>query len=209
MYDESLRPEAALTGSLDLEAIVASIPANYTVKGMFCARYSALLEKEYDKLSRKLIAPTRDGRYVAFKDYPQADYTRIVAAAAAKSFPNMPLPEAVRRIARDDFRTFGASVFGKVLMTLIGDPATALRYLPDAYARVAPGPNVWAEDLDPRTIRLVFRRQRGFVEYILGQLEGIVLAFNRTPLVTVRRLELETLAFDVVHGKFASERAQL
>jgi uncharacterized protein (TIGR02265 family) len=203
MYDESLRPEAALTGSLDLEAIVAAIPANYTVKGMFCARYVSMLEKEYANLSKKLIAPARDARYVAFKDYPQADYTRIVAAAAAKLFPHMPLPEAVRRTARDDFQTFGTSVFGKVLMTLIGDPATALSYLPDAYARVAPGPNVRAEELDHRTMRLVFRRQRGFVEYILGQLEGIVLAFNRTPLVTVRRLEPETLAFDVVHGKIA------
>jgi uncharacterized protein (TIGR02265 family) len=201
MYDVPLRPEAALTGSLDLEAIVASFPPSYTVKGMFCARYVALLGDEYANLSWMMIAPARNARYLAFKDYPQADYTRLVAAAAAKVFPHMPLPEAVRRIARDDFETFGTSVFGRVLMTLIGDPAAALRYLPDAYARVAPGPNVWTEELDAGTMRLVFRRQRGFVEYILGQLEGVVIAFNRAPIVTVRRLEPETLAFDVVHGK--------
>jgi hypothetical protein len=60
---------------------------------------------------------------------------------------------------------------------------------------------VWTEELDARTIRLVFRRHRGIAEYMLGQLEGIVMSFNRAPLVTVRRLEPETLAFDVVHGK--------
>jgi uncharacterized protein (TIGR02265 family) len=200
MYYLSLRPEAALTGSLDLEAIVAAFPPTYTVKGMFCARYAALLSDEYAPLSTKLISPARGARYVAFKDYPQADYTRIVAAAANKVFPNLPLTEAVRRVARDDFQTFGTSVFGKVLMTLVGDPHTALKHLPDAYARVAPGPNVWTEDIDARTIRLVFRRHRGIAEYVLGQLEGIVMTFDRHPIVTVRQLEPETLAFDVIYA---------
>lgn len=199
MFDVSLRPEAALTGTLDLEAIIAAFPTTYTVKGMFCARYAALLGDDYAKLSQRLIAPARNGHYVAFKDYPQADYTRIVAAAAAKTFPSLPLTEAVRRSARDDFQTFGASVFGKVLMTLVGDPHTALKRIPDAYARVAPGATVWAEELDARTIRLVYRRYRGIVEYILGQLEGIVMTFGRTPAVTVRRLAPEILAFDVVY----------
>jgi uncharacterized protein (TIGR02265 family) len=199
MYDVSLRPEAALTGSLDLEAIIAAFPPAYTVKGMFCARYAALLGDDYAALAPKLIAPARGANYVAFKDYPQADYTRIVATAAAKVFPKLPLTEAVRRVARDDFQTFGTSVFGRVLMTLVGDPHTALKHLPDAYARVAPGPNVWTEDLDSRTIRLVFRRHRGIAEYMLGQLEGIVMTFNRAPIVTVRRIEPETLAFDVVY----------
>jgi uncharacterized protein (TIGR02265 family) len=204
MYDVSLRPEAALTGSVDLEELIAAFPPTYTVKGMFCQRYVALLDDEFPKLAPTLIAPpARMGHYVAFKDYPQSDYTRIVAAAAAKLFPGTPLPEAVRRVARDDLQTFTTSVFGKVLMTLVGDPHTALKHLPDAYARVAPGPNVWTEDLDARTLRLVFRRHRGFAEYNLGQIEGIVMTYQRTPIVTVRQLAPETLAFDVVHSKIA------
>jgi uncharacterized protein (TIGR02265 family) len=107
----------------------------------------------------------------------------------------------VRRVARDDLQTFATSVFGKVLMTLVGDPLTALKHLPDAWARMAPGPNVWTEELDPRTIRVVMRRHRGIVEYTLGQLEGVVMTFQRTPIVTVRRLDPETVAFDVVHSK--------
>jgi uncharacterized protein (TIGR02265 family) len=203
MYDVSLRPEAALTGSLDLEAIIAAFPPTYTVKGMFCERYAALLGDDFPSVARKLINPPRGAHYVAFKDYPQADYTRIVAGAAAKVYPNLPISEAVRRVARDDIQTFGTSVFGKVLMTLVGDPQTALKHLPDAWARVAPGPNVWTEELDARTMRLVFRRHRGFPEYVLGQLEGVVMTFHRAPLVTVRRLEPETLAFDVTHTKLS------
>lgn len=201
MYDVSLRPEAPLNGSLDIDALAASFPPSYTVKGMFVQRYAALLDDGFAKLAPKLTAAPRGGRYVAFKDYPQGDYTRIVAAAAAKVFPTLPLSEAVRRVARDDMETFSTSVFGKVVMTLVGDPLTALRHVPDAWARMAPGPNVWCEELDARTIRLVFRRHRGIVEYTLGQLEGVVIAYHRTPIVTVRRLEPETVAFDVVHAR--------
>lgn len=201
MYDVSLRPEAPLHGSLDIDALAASFPPSYTVKGMFVQRYTALLDDDFTKLAPKLTAAPRGGRYLAFKDYPQGDYTRIVAAAAAKVFPALSLSEAVRRIARDDMETFATSVFGKVVMTLVGDPLTALRHVPDAWARMAPGPNVWTEELEPGAIRLVFRRHRGIVEYTLGQLEGVVLAFGRAPLVTVRRLEPETVAFDVVHSR--------
>ncbi len=201
MYDVSLRPEAPLSGSLDIDAIVAAFPPTFTVKGMFVQRYTALLDEDYSKVVPNLTAAPRGGRYVAFKDYPQSDYTRIVAAAAAKLFPALPLSEAVRRVARDDMETFATSVFGKVVMTLVGDPLSALRHLPDTWARMAPGPNVWSEELDARTIRIVFRRHRGIVEYTLGQLEGVVLAYNRAPIVTVRRLAPETVAFDVVHSK--------
>lgn len=201
MYDVSLRPEAPLSGSLDIDAIVALFPATYTVKGMFVQRYTALLDEDFSKVVPKLTAAPRYGRYVAFKDYPQGDYTRIVAAAAEKLFPALSLSEAIRRVARDDMATFATSVFGRVVMTLVGDPLSALRHVPDAWARMAPGPNVWSEELDARTIRIVFRRHRGIVEYTLGQLEGVVLAYDRAPIVTVRRLEPETVAFDVVHSK--------
>jgi uncharacterized protein (TIGR02265 family) len=201
MYDVSLRPEAPLYGSLDIDALATSFPPSYTVKGMFVQRYVGLLDTDFAELAPRLTAAPRGGRYVAFKDYPQGDYTRIVAAAAAKVFPTLSLSEAVRRIARDDMETFSTSVFGKVVMTLVGDPLTALRRVPDAWARMAPGPNIWAEEPDARTIRLTFRRHRGIVEYTLGQLEGVVLAYGRTPSVTVRRLEPKTIAFDVVHAR--------
>jgi uncharacterized protein (TIGR02265 family) len=200
MFGTSLRPEAALGGTLDIEALAARIPANHTVKGLFCSRFVERLGMDYAKLEPRLSAAPRGGRYLPFKDYLQADYTRIVAAAATKLFPSQPLPEAIRRIARDDFTTFGASMFGKIVLSLIGDARSTLHRAPDAYHRIAPGPRVQVEDLDARVTRLTFEGHRSSLEYTLGQLEGIVLAYQRVPTVIVSRISSDTLAFDVVHG---------
>ncbi|HKU43867.1 MAG TPA: DUF2378 family protein [Polyangiales bacterium] len=200
MFGTSLRPEASLSGTLDAEALAARIPPSYMVKGLFCSRFVQLLGSDYAKLAPRLEAAPRDGRYLPFKDYPQADYTRIVLATAAKQFPSMALPEAVRRIARDDITIFSSSMFGKIVLSLIGDVRSTLHRVPEAYQRIAPGPWLEVEDLDARTARVTFHRYHGSIEYVLGQLEGIVLAFDRTPSVIVQRLNPETLAFDVTHG---------
>lgn len=200
MFGTSLRPEASLSGTLDAEALAARIPSSYTVKGLFCGRFVQVLGSDYSKVAPSLAAAPRDGRYLPFKDYPQADYTRIVLAAAAKQFPNKSLPEAVRCIARDDITTFSTSMFGKIVLALIGDVRGTLHRMPEAYQRIAPGPWLEVEDLDSRTTRVTFHRYQGSVEYVLGQLEGVVLAFQRTPTVTVHRVGPEILAFDVVHG---------
>ena len=200
MYGRSLRPEAPLDGTLDVEALATRIPANHTVKGLFCGRFVERLGQDYAKLAPRLSAAPRGGRYLPFKDYPQADYTRIVGAAAAKVFPSLPLPEAIRRIARDDFTTFGSSMFGKIVLSLIRDARSTLHRMPDAYHRIAPGPRVHVEDLDARVTRLTFEGHHGSLEYTLGQLEGIVLAYRHIPTVIVSRVSADTLAFDVVHG---------
>lgn len=200
MFESTLRPDAALDGTLDVDALAAKIPRSYTVKGMFCTRFAELLGADYARVEPTLSAPPRGGRFVPFKDYPQADYTRIVAAAAAKRFPGVGMREAMRRIARDDIGTFSASMFGKIIFTLVGDARTSLLRVPDAYHRIAPGPTVTAEELDRQTVRIQFDDYRGSAEYVLGQLEGIVISFGRAPVVTVHRLGADRLTFDVMHG---------
>lgn len=199
MFDTALRPETTLSGALDIEALISRTPRSYTVKGMFCTRFADMLGDTYQRIEPKLAAPPRGGRFVAFKDYPQADYTRIVAAAAAKRFPELGLCEAMRRIARDDIATFSSSMFGRIVLTVIGDARTSLLRVPDAYHRIAPGPTVRAEDLDAHVTRITFDGYCGSVEYVLGQLEGIVLSYGRTPVVTVHKSGAGALHFDVVH----------
>jgi uncharacterized protein (TIGR02265 family) len=200
MFDTAIRPEVTLDGALDIDALVSNTPRNYTVKGMFCTRFADLLGDDYERVEPKLVAPPRGGRFVAFKDYPQADYTRIVAAAAAKRFPAIGLREAMRRVARDDIGTFSSSMFGRIVLTVIGDARASLLRVPDAYHRIAPGPIVQAEDVDPRTTRITFEGYRGSFEYVLGQLEGVVISYGQMPVVTVHRPVGDSVRFDVVHG---------
>lgn len=199
MFDIPLQVHVPLEGTVDVEPIVASFPPSYTVKGMFCTRFTELLGDDFRAVSSRLSSPPRAGRYVPFKDYPQSDYTLLTVAAAVKLFPKKSLREGLRCVARDDLRTFAASMFGKIVLAVAGDARATLLRVPDAYKHVAPGPRVRAEELDASTVRVLFEQHRGIPEYLVGQMEGVVLAFGHTPTVTVRALPGTTLAFDVRH----------
>jgi uncharacterized protein (TIGR02265 family) len=123
-----------------------------------------------------------------------------VVAAALKRFPDLPLSEATRRVARDDFKTFAGSTWGKIALTLVGDPRGALLRMPEAFARAAPGPELRVEVCAQRTVRMILVRYRGLVEYMLGQLEGIVMMYERTPTIVVHQADRDLLSFDVDHG---------
>lgn len=199
VFDMPLQPELRVTGSFDLEAVVARYPRHYVVKGMFCNRLVDLLGDDFAALIPQLIAPPRSGRYLAFNDYPAGDYTRLAAASAAKHFPEHSKSEAVRRVAREDFAAFAGSTWGKVALTLVGDPHTALLHMPGAFARVAPGPELRAEELGAKSVRMTLVRYLGLVEYMLGQLEGVVLAFGHPPTITVRQHGENHFSFEIEH----------
>lgn len=200
MFDRPLQPSTSLTGTFDLEELVAAYPSHYLVKGMFCSRFVDVLGADYQSLESKLMAAPRGGRYLPFKDYPASDYTRLVVAAAQKQFPQLALSESTRRVARDDFRTFAGSTWGKIALTLVSDPRSALLRMPEAYARAAPGPELRVEVRDNRTVRMTLVRYRGLVEYMLGQFEGIVMMYDRTPTIVIHQASRDILSFDVNHG---------
>lgn len=199
MLETPLTPDKPFEGSVDVEALVAAIPSTYMVKGMFCTRFTEILGADFAALAAKLISAPRAGRYVPFKDYPQADYTRLAIAAAHKRFPRLSIREAVRCIARDDLATFAASMIGKVVLALAGDARTTLLRTPDAYTRVAPGATLEAADLSERVVRVTFTGYRGLIEYTVGQFEGVVLNYGGKPSTILRDLGGDRLAFDVTH----------
>jgi uncharacterized protein (TIGR02265 family) len=188
-----------LTGPFSLEAGLATIPPETTVKGMFFRRLADMLGPDYEAVSDTLSAPVKDGKYVAFRDYPQRDYARILVATARKRFPSLPSREAVRHVAREDFKIFAESMVGRVIMTVVGDARNALIRVPDAYRAIVPAAKVRAADVDPLTVRVSFEPLMGFLEYTLGQLEGVVLAFEGSPLTTIRLMKNGGHSFDVVH----------
>lgn len=199
MFDVPLKPSMSLSGSVDADALAASYPPHYTIKGMFCNRFLDILGEDFEALRPRLLAPPR-GRYLPFKDYPQADYTRVVLAAAAKQFGELALAEAARRAARDDFATFAHSTLGKITLALVGEPHEALLRMPEAFARVAPGPELRTEERGERAVRMILVRYYGSIEYMLGQFEGIVMSYKHSPVVTIHRADRETVTFEVEHG---------
>lgn len=190
-----------LTEGFSLDAGLATIPPESTVKGMFFRRLADMLGSEYEPLSGTLDAPVKDGKYVAFREYPQRDYARMIAATSRKRFPFLSGSEALRHVAREDFKIFAESIIGRVIISVTGDARAALMRVPDAYKAIVPAATVRALDVDPHMVRLSFEPLMGFLGYTLGQLEGVVLAFEGAPLTTIRAIKGGGHTFDVVHRR--------
>ena len=197
---QTLSPDLTLTGSYDVESRARNIPASYIVKGMFFSRLRSKLGDRWSEVELTLERPPRLGHFMPFTDYLQSDYMRICGAAAAASYPNLPLREGLRRLARDDFAVFAASTFGKVVLAAVGDVHRALLTTASIYGKMAPGDwTIRGEELDARTVRVEFLPDPGSWEYKLGQLEGVVMHFGARPLVTVSEPARGSVRFDVVH----------
>jgi len=193
--------ERLATGDFDLDDEADSIPAEYTVKGMFIRPLvDALGPGGWDEVAGTLRWPPRGGRYLPFKDYPQHDHLMLSGAVARLKHPSVGIREALRRLARDDVRTFGDSTFGGVMLSLVGDARGALHKVPAVFEKVAPGDwKISAEDLDDRTVRIEFRGWHGDWAYTVGQLEGIVMHYGGSPEVVVHTSGDQLTRFDVLH----------
>lgn len=191
-------PSTELTGTLDVEGIARGIPRSYVVKGMFFSGLVSALGEEFNRVAAMLVAPPRLGRYVPFSDYPQSDYLRVSARVAQKTYPQLSIREALRRLGRRDYDVFAASTFGKVILSVVGDAQTALHKIPMIYMKVAPGDwTVTSEQIDPHTVRLEFAPSYGTWEYQLGQIEGVVMNFRASPTIIVSEIPDRRLRFDV------------
>ena len=157
MDELAITSDQQLEGSFDGDAVAASVPRHYTVKGMFFARLIEALGAEIDAVRGQLVAAVRGDRYLPFRDYPQVDYVRLSIAAARKRFPQQSPREAVRRLARDDLATFSSSMLGRIVLAMAGDARSSLLRVPDAYARVRSGGPVFAVELDAETVRVEFQ----------------------------------------------------
>src|SRR4030081_3832549 len=136
MLRMTVTPGEPLMNEIDPAARAAAMPERNTINGAFLARAPERRGGGADwerLLPQPLLAPPRGGRYVAFLDYPQRDYGRILNAAATKLFPRLPMSEAHRLYARGDFDTFAGTTAGRVVLSMISDPTTILLRLGDIF----------------------------------------------------------------------------
>lgn len=192
-----LIPSKRLEGAPDPEARFARFPSSYTIKGMFFTRPIRILGPAYGEVQATLRRAQASGRYLPFRDYPQEDYSRLAHAAAVKRWPDVPIPEAMRQLARDDLRAFAESRVGRVVLAMTGDVAGTLLKLPDMYRMSLTGGRVEALRT-PEGVRIEYRDFLGWVDcYPIGTVEGVVRHFGSEPELDVEVHAEDAATYDV------------
>jgi uncharacterized protein (TIGR02265 family) len=188
--------DQALEGDVDLEAIIATIPLEFTTKGMFFNRCVAALGAEWEEIAPRLLEPAKHGRYHAFEGYPMRDYVRVFDRVARARFPGS-AREAFRLLGRGDVEVFAESTLGKVTFSLLSEPGTTLLRYPEIFMVVVRGPKATAERRGDRRVAVTFPRYYGSIESGLGLVEGLVQSFDEEPRVDVTVGEDRGVVYDV------------
>jgi uncharacterized protein (TIGR02265 family) len=174
----------------DWRAAVESVRPGHRIRGMFIAPIAALLSAEAKaRVLTTLDEPPRGGLFVPFISYSRRDYLRIVLAAAENGDASLSLAERLRRISRNDFETFSASVLGLAVRTAVRTAKAAVLRTPWVYDAVAPADDgkVTGGELDDGRLELRFTNYPICWPYHLGQIEGMVQSFGDTCDVDVER----------------------
>jgi uncharacterized protein (TIGR02265 family) len=188
----TITPGRVLDRAFDVERRFAAFPSSYAMKGMFFPPLVDLLGDGWSRLAPALRRAPTDGRYTAFRDYPQEDYSRLAYAVAQRLYGDVPVPEGARRVARSDFARFASSRLGRVMLPLLDGADAALLGLPRLYRLVVTGGTVATERIRGGGVRVEYRDWLGWVDcYPAGTIEGICEHYGCRP-----RIELEVLGDD-------------
>lgn len=178
--------------------MIREVPIDYWMRGMFFGPLVAQLGPAYRSLSPHLLDPPRMGLYLPMSSYPTRDFLRLFDACARRLHPSLPAREAYRRRARREVEVFAATALGRVSFSLVADPASALLKFPEAFGVLTQGPlaravergrgaRSSAADRGKREVEIQLSQYFGSVEYPVGALEALVMAFGREPRIAVER----------------------
>ncbi len=158
-------------------------PPDFTIKGMFFQRLVRMVDPA--ELARLRVRLPAGGRYVAFKSYPQVEYSRLAHLAACTQYPRLDVREAMRRLARHDFEQFATTTVAKVALSFVGGCAEVLRRMPDLYRMTLDGGRFDSE-LIPGGVRMYYEDFYGWLDcYPVGTLEGICQRYGHSPRVEI------------------------
>ena len=186
-----------LEGDFDVDGAAADLPRDHVLKGLFFARLVSALGDGWAGVQEGLEAPPEHGRYHTFESYPMTDYLRILHAVARERFGIHAGREGVRLLARGEIDVFAESTLGKVTFAMLREPGAALLRYPDAIGILGQGPSIAARRVAADHVLVTYPLYYGSVEYAVGVIEGLVLAFDASPCLEVAWASDRRLAVDV------------
>jgi uncharacterized protein (TIGR02265 family) len=165
---------------LDIEPLLRACTDEHRIKGLF---FDAA-----QKSARRLGLDAPMGRYTAFKEYPTAEYVRVVSAWVTAESLSQPPRQLLRMMGRDAFDAFRATVVGKVIVAAAGDDLVdLLRAAGRAYS-VSITPGTLVPRVGQGRADIEIRDIPTFADsYHVGVFEGVLAAYKAVGIVRVQR----------------------
>jgi uncharacterized protein (TIGR02265 family) len=175
---------------VDLDAVLRRIPAHATGKGMFLNRLLAELSR------RRLPLPTQE-TFSPLQDLPLRFCAELNLHAARALYPGLPLPEALRRVARLSFDTFQDSLAGKLILTgMHHDPHRVLALASRLVGYTTNVGTLESMFVDTRARLICARDTYLFCEWFgVGMAEGVLEACGKQGTVLVKPLTFGDVDF--------------
>lgn len=183
----SLAVDEPLTGDVDEDARLASVPDAAKTRGMFLSNLASRVpEAQARVVWSRLRAPPSHDRYQSFHEYPFHDALLWLHAVARKEYPRATLLEGLRLLGRDMVRVFLESNTGRVVKTIILGPRESLLRMPEMWKLTDPLNEVTSELVGERSVRLEIKGFPGWIDCgVLGTLEQVVRNAGAEPALDV------------------------
>jgi uncharacterized protein (TIGR02265 family) len=166
---------------LDAERLIALVPEDGRVKGLFCQDLVARAGAQGPLLGAR-------PKYQAFIDYPLREWMGLAVAFAQRVHPRETLRSGLRLVGRGAFPLLSSTLLGKTIFGLAGrDFGAVLEVASRGYAvSMTPG-NVTVVERGEGRARVELRQIWTFPDaYQIGVFEGALSALGLTGDVQIR-----------------------
>jgi uncharacterized protein (TIGR02265 family) len=154
---------------LDRERVVAAIPVDSKISGMF---FVALVA---GARTRGVALPSARERYVGFNFYPVAELARLLVEAADRFYPDRTLRQALRALGKAAPGAFLASTLGKVTLGSTEGVHAAVGAMANAYELNLRPSHVATLDTGPSWAIVRLNKVSYFLDsHHVGTFEGIL-----------------------------------
>jgi uncharacterized protein (TIGR02265 family) len=184
--------------AIDLDEHLRRLPADATCKGLY---FQDPIERarKIAGIDVALAAGLAPRRYVAFREYPYADFLRVLLTTAPIVHPKTPLGEGLRRLGRGAYDAFLGSHVGRVILGAFGTHFEAiLLHGRRAYEVSVNFGQVTVEPVGTRHVRYHLANMPAFLEtFQVGIVEGAMIACKVRGEVLVKVEDLANAVFDI------------
>ena len=165
---------------LDLEPLLGACTDAHRIKGLF---FDAA-QKSATRLG--LSAPM--GRYTSFKEYPSAEYVRVVGGWVTAANLARPPRELLRSIGQDALSAFRSTIVGKVILAAAGNELRGLLTASGRAYSVSIKPGTLVPRVGERQAELELRDIPTFADsFHVGVFEGVLAEYETRGTIRVRR----------------------